>query len=226
MKLPCLKLLSFALCLLAVLCILLPGDVSAQQCGANGSVGCGAPAVTSLNAQLANQLAVAPTPTLAPAQASAASSATSGGAAVAAQPLVATQQYVTVPQTVQQTVQLPSVQTAPQVQYVQVPVSVPQVQYVVTQPQPQTIHVAAATLPQVQFATAAPLAVTAPVGASASASASTAVASTALPIVAAQPAAIINTGCSSGSCNRVGLLQAVRRPTSRSKSVSRSITRS
>lgn len=225
MKFPCLKLFSFALCLLAVLCVLLPGDVSAQQCGANGSVGCGAPSVTNLNTQLANQLAVAPTPTFAPAQASAASSATSGGAAVAAQPLVAAQQLTTAV-AVPQTVQLPTVQTSPQVQYVQVPVSVPQVQYVVTQPQPQTIHVAAATLPQVQFATAAPLAVTAPVGASASASASTAAASTALPIVAAQPAAIINTGCSSGSCNRAGLLQALRRPTSRSKSVSRSITRS
>lgn len=198
MKRPSLRIFSLVLCLLALL--LCVSDVSAQ-CGANGTAGCGAPAISQLNSSLANQLAQAST--------SAASSATSTPRSFAVP-----QQIVTVPQQIQVAPQQVQVQAAPQVQYVQVPA--PQVQYV--QQPVQYVQ----TLPQVQFSTA-PLAFSAPAASASAGSSAAASASTALPIVAAQPAAIL-TGCASGNCGRASLLQALRRP-AKSVSVSRSRTR-
>lgn len=200
-----------SLCVFAIAFSYTP-TAQAQGCRA-GTPGCGAPQISQLNTQLANQLAIQPSLIRAPLGASAAASTacTTGQCNLALQPANVT---VAPAQVKIQT-------TVPSVQYVQAP---PQVQYVQA-PQPQIVYMQAPaptiaynTLPTVQFSTA-PAAFAGGGGASASASASTS--SSALPLVAAQPAALVS-GCSNGACGlrqRQGL--QLRRPVSRSISISK-----
>lgn len=198
----------FALCVFAIaLCSYTP-DASAQGCRA-GTPGCGAPAISQLNTTLANPLAI----NLPGASAAASTACTTGQCNLALQP--AQVQFAPAQVRVQT--------TAPTVQYVQAP---PQIQYVQAPPQVQYVQAPApvvqySTLPMVQFSTA-PAAFAGGGGASASASASTSSGGSTLPLIAAQPAALVS-GCSNGACGlrqRQGL--QLRRPVSRSISISKS----
>lgn len=203
MKSLCAGLIS--LCVFAIALFSTP-TANAQGCRA-GTPGCGAPQISQLNASLANQLAVqVPTG----ASASASTACTTGQCNLGLSQL----QFAPAQAQVQFRQTLPNVQyvqAPPQIQYVQAP---PQIQYV------QAPQVQYSTLPMVQFSTA-PAAFAGGGGASASASASTS-SSSSLPLIAAQPAALIS-GCSNGACGirqRQGL--QLRRPVSRSISISKS----